>query len=252
MGMGREKAADLWIATLDYGRACGGASPKQLDEMVEVFAVATGWRPVARSPADGGGWELRRFGPEPKPGRAPLYGTVEFYKASETPYGCLSNLYRRAMDFEGRTFRCAEEAYQFGKPADRNVADWLVSAPAPALMAAAAHGMPVWTIRPGWAGTRRMRMRKVVEAKFVQNPDLALVLIGTGNARLVEAGTEANGVNLRWGRVNGVGLNWLGEILQEVRQELLRKHRIPGGWDAWQKASDAEWETLKKELGYEG
>jgi predicted NAD-dependent protein-ADP-ribosyltransferase YbiA (DUF1768 family) len=49
---------------------------------------------------------------------------------------------------------------------------------------------------------------------------LAKVLLGTGDARLVEAGTVDNAVNRRWGEVNGRGKNWLGEILMTVRREL--------------------------------
>jgi hypothetical protein len=60
-------------------------------------------------------------------------------------------------------------------------------------------------------------MRRVVEAKFLQHADLAATLLLTGDARIVEAATVDNEVNRRWGEVNGVGTNWLGLILMEVR-----------------------------------
>jgi predicted NAD-dependent protein-ADP-ribosyltransferase YbiA (DUF1768 family) len=64
-------------------------------------------------------------------------------------------------------------------------------------------------------------MRRVVEAKFRQNEQARLILLGTGDKRIIETATVDNPVNRRWGEVNGVGLNWLGQILMEVRQTLL-------------------------------
>jgi ribA/ribD-fused uncharacterized protein len=145
---------------------------------------------------------------------------IAFYRATG-PYGCFSNLYRCPVLFEGRTFVSAEHAYQWGKPRKGEVRAWLMTAPTPALLAMAAHGLLPWDIAPGWSKNRRPRMRAVVEAKFRQHEDLAAILLSTGDARLVECGTVDNEVNRRWGEVNGKGRNWLGLILMEVR-ELLR------------------------------
>lgn len=145
---------------------------------------------------------------------------IRFYRASEKPYGVFSNLYRRPMTFEGVRFPTAEHAYQFGKPRDQDVRDWLMAAPSPALLAMAAHGLYPWDIMPGWSKMRLERMRAVVEAKFLQNLDLGGILLSTGNARIVECGTVDNAVNRRWGEVNGKGQNWLGLILMGVRERL--------------------------------
>jgi hypothetical protein len=147
---------------------------------------------------------------------------IRFYRASDKPYGCFSNLYRRAMEFEGSTFSTAEHAYQSGKPRKPEVRDWLLAAPSPSLLAMAAHGLFSWDIAPGWSKGRRDRMRRVVWEKFRQHPDLAEVLLSTGDARLVETATVDNEVNRRWGEVNGKGTNWLGEILMDVRRQLRR------------------------------
>jgi ribA/ribD-fused uncharacterized protein len=147
---------------------------------------------------------------------------VRFYRASEKPYGVFSNLFRRPVTFEGRGFPTAEHAYQSGKPRGDRVREWLMAAPSPSLLAVAAHGLFPWDIAPGWSKGRRARMLAVVRAKFAQHPDLAAVLVGTGDARIVEAGTVDNEVNRRWGEVNGRGSNWLGLILMEVRGELIR------------------------------
>jgi ribA/ribD-fused uncharacterized protein len=143
-----------------------------------------------------------------------------FYRASEKPYGCFSNLYRRPIEFEGLPFPTAEHAYQYAKPRKQEVRDWLMAAPSPALLAMAAHGLYSWDIAPGWSQSRYNRMRNVVRAKFEQHADLAAILLGTGRDRIVETATVDNEVNRRWGEVNGVGMNWLGLILMDVRLDM--------------------------------
>lgn len=148
---------------------------------------------------------------------------IRFYRANEKPHGVFSNLYRAPMEFEGRTFPTAEHAFQYGKARKPAVAEWLMAAPSPSLLAVAAHGLFHWDVAPGWSVGRRDRMRRVVGAKFLQHPELAEILIGTGTARIVEAGTVDNEVNRRWGEVNGKGLNHLGIILMEVRTSLIEE-----------------------------
>lgn len=145
---------------------------------------------------------------------------VRFYRSSERPYGPLSNLYRRAIEFEGETFATSEHAYQAGKPRRREVRDWLLEAPSPALLAMAAHGLYYWDVMPGWSRTKFTRMRQVLRAKFTQHADLRGLLLSTSSARLVEAATVDNEVNRLWGEVNGQGRNMLGELLMELRDEL--------------------------------
>jgi ribA/ribD-fused uncharacterized protein len=153
---------------------------------------------------------------------------ITFYRANEKPYGVFSNLYRRPMIYEGREFPTAEHAYQYGKPRNPAVREWLMAAPSPSLLAMAAHGLYAWDIAPGWSRNRYDRMLGVVAAKFTQHVDLADILIATGEAEIVETGTEDNEVNRRWGRVNGVGKNWLGEILMAVRHEIAARRLRPG------------------------
>lgn len=150
----------------------------------------------------------------------PTATEIRFYRANEKPYGCFSNLYRRAVWFEGTGHPTAEHAYQAGKARKPEVRDWLMAAPSPSLLAMAAHGLFSWDVAPGWSAGRYDRMRRVVTAKFRQSPDLADVLLSTGRVRIVESATADNEVNRRWGEVNGKGANWLGLILMEVRAEL--------------------------------
>jgi ribA/ribD-fused uncharacterized protein len=145
---------------------------------------------------------------------------IEFYRASEKPYGAFSNLFRRSLTFEGREYPTAEHAYQAGKPREAAVREWLLSAPTPGLLAMAAHGLYTWDIVPDWSRTKFDRMRAVLRAKFTQHSDLRDLLLSTGNTPLVEAGKVDNDVNRTWGRVNGRGRNMLGVLLMELREEL--------------------------------
>ena len=145
---------------------------------------------------------------------------IRFYRASEKPYGAFSNLHRREVEFEGEVFPTSEHAYQAGKARKPEVRAWLMSAPSPALLAMAAHGLYYWDIAPGWAKTKFARMREVLRAKFTQHADLRELLFSTGEARLVESATVDNEVNRLWGEVNGSGRNMLGVMLMELRDDL--------------------------------
>lgn len=145
---------------------------------------------------------------------------IRFYRASEKPYGAFSNLFRRPIEFEGETFATSEHAYQAGKARKPEVREWVLSAPSPALVAMAAHGLYYWDIAPGWSRTKFDRMRGVLRAKFTQHDDLKALLMSTGDARLVESATVDNEVNRLWGEVNGEGRNMLGQLLMELRASL--------------------------------
>jgi predicted NAD-dependent protein-ADP-ribosyltransferase YbiA (DUF1768 family) len=74
---------------------------------------------------------------------------IRFYRASDKPFGCFSNLARIPCHFENVFYPTAEHAYQYGKPRTDKVRDWLMSAPSPALLAMAAHELYSWDIAPG-------------------------------------------------------------------------------------------------------
>lgn len=148
---------------------------------------------------------------------------VRFYRANEKPYGPFSNLYRRPLLFEGEEFATSEHAYQAGKARKPEVRRWLMSAPSPALLAMAAHGLYYWDVVPGWSTSKFDRMRAVLHAKFTQHADLRELLLSTGDARLVESTTVDNEINRLWGEVDGIGHNMLGVMLMELRVELCGK-----------------------------
>ena len=151
---------------------------------------------------------------------------IKFYRSNEKPYGIFSNLYPSPVHFEDKLYPTAEHAYQAGKARKPEVRDWILSAPSPALAAMAAHGLYTWDVTPNWAEIKFDRMRRVLRAKFEQHPDLREILLSTGQARLVEAGTVNNAVNRLWGEVNGVGQNMLGVMLMELRAEFSAATKI--------------------------
>jgi len=147
-------------------------------------------------------------------------GAVSFYRANERPYGAFSNLYRRPVVVRGRSFPTVEHAYQSRKARKPEVREWILSAPSPSLVAAAAHSLLHWDVAPGWSRLRYPWMMECLRAKYRQHDDLAQLLVGTTTATLVEAGSVDNEVNRRWGVVAGRGRNLLGRMLMLVRAEL--------------------------------
>jgi len=76
-------------------------------------------------------------------------------------------------------------------------------------------------LRKGWDHMRIDIMRQLLRQKFAPRTDLALRLLATRDAMLVEGNTWKDRF---WGKIRRkgkwVGQNWLGRLLMEVRDEL--------------------------------
>ena len=141
---------------------------------------------------------------------------IRFYRAVGE-YGFLSNLFKASIMYGGRNFPHSEAAYQYGKPKDSAVAEWIVSAPKPHLCAAAAHALLSFDIDPDWNEVKVKRMKGVLKEKFNQHHVLKEKLLNTGDAILIE---ESN-TDAFWGiGKKGDGKNMLGVLLMDVREEL--------------------------------
>jgi ribA/ribD-fused uncharacterized protein len=163
---------------------------------------------------------------------------ILFYRANEKPFGAFSNLFRREVVVAGQAYPTVEHAYQSLKPRDAKVRTWLLAAPAPSLVALAAHVFPSDTpdpaeimgrtadsllgfhTRPGWSRLRYPWMMQCLEAKFQQHKDLSDLLLSTGTVQIIEAGKIDDDAGRRWGIVNGRGQNYLGRMLMRVRAAL--------------------------------
>ncbi|GIE31185.1 hypothetical protein Ait01nite_042300 [Actinoplanes italicus] len=115
----------------------------------------------------------------------------------------LRNEYPVPVDLGGLTFPTATHAYWALSTVDVEAREAIRDAKGAA--EATAGRAP---IRPGWAQLRDAVMHTVLRAKFGQNPDLAEILVGTGDARI-----EYHGFSRYWdGR--------LGRLLELVRSEI--------------------------------
>lgn len=77
-------------------------------------------------------------------------------------------------------------------------------------------------LRTDWESVKDDVMRTVLRCKFTQNPELADMLIATGNAELIEDNTWNDRY---WGVCNGKGKNRLGQLLMELRTELTQERQ---------------------------
>jgi len=138
---------------------------------------------------------------------------IRFYRVNR-PYGWLSNFSPHALDLDGRRWPTVEHYFQAMKFKDAGRQDEVRNAgsPAEAKRRGQRRGL-----REGWHEVRDEVMRRAVEAKFEQHPDLADKLTATGDAHLIEDAPK----DYYWGcGARGTGENMLGRILMEVRARL--------------------------------
>jgi ribA/ribD-fused uncharacterized protein len=144
---------------------------------------------------------------------------INFYRVNDE-YGCFSNFYPAPIVMGGATWPTSEHWFQaqkfVGTTAEAEMAEKIRAEPSP--MKAALMGRDrSLPRREGWDTLRDDVMRQAVRAKFTQHDDLREVLLGAGDAVLVEH--TAN--DSYWGDGgDGSGKNVLGRILMEVRAEL--------------------------------
>ncbi len=128
-------------------------------------------------------------------------------------FGFLSNFHEATIYVDGERYRSVEHAYQAYKTVDPWSRKLVREAKTPGQ--AKKLGQSV-TLRSDWNDVKVNLMRQFVKKKF-ENPFLRPLLIATGNAQLIEGNTWNDTF---WGVCRGVGENWLGKILMEVRDEL--------------------------------
>lgn len=108
----------------------------------------------------------------------------------------------------------AEHAYQASKAVTVHDARAVLRCATPAEAKRAGRKIPQ---RPDWEQVKIAIMRRIVNAKFRQNPPLATKLRQTGEAQLLE---ENDWGDIFWGVCRGRGQNHLGRILMDVRNGL--------------------------------
>lgn len=134
-------------------------------------------------------------------------------------YAFLSNFYQCPVYYNGIIYRNAEAAFQAQKSLDINIRKQFRT-----LTGAEAkrYGRTI-AIRPDWEEIKLSVMYNAVLSKFLMNKGLKTLLINTNSEELVEGN---NWNDQYWGRVNGMGKNYLGRILMSVRSVLIYEEQM--------------------------
>ena len=140
---------------------------------------------------------------------------IKFYRTGDA-YGEFSNFAAFPIELNGRTWPTSEHYFQAqkfaGTPHEEEVR--LASSPMLAAKMGRDQSRP---LRADWETVKDDIMRQAVRAKFAQHAELAELLLSTGDAQLIEHTKNDN----YWADGgDGTGRNMLGQILEELRDEL--------------------------------
>jgi len=140
---------------------------------------------------------------------------INFYK-SNLAYGCFSNFSKHATVIDGVEWPTTEHYYQaqkFEEEATREMIRALNHADKAARRGRRCQDKR----RENWEEMKIAVMRKALEAKVDQHPEIRAILLSTGNLEIVEH-TDKDSYWADGG--DGSGLNMLGILLMEIRDQL--------------------------------
>jgi len=140
---------------------------------------------------------------------------INFYSA-QAEYGGFSNFSHHRVKVGNKIYKTSEHYFQSQKYAGTKHETDVINAKNAGKAAAIGRDRSR-PLRRDWESVKDNVMRTVILAKFSQHIDLKEMLLGTGNANLVEH-TEKDNYWADGG--NGSGKNMLGIILMEVREKL--------------------------------
>lgn len=126
----------------------------------------------------------------------------------------LSNFSDAEVWLDGMSYRNTEAAYQAAKTFDIRHRRKIQLAATPNDAKRLGRSVP---LRKDWEDVKLDIMYSVVRQKFRQHHDLAMLLLDTGNAELIEGNWWGD---TYWGVCKGVGHNHLGKTLMRVRHEI--------------------------------
>jgi ribA/ribD-fused uncharacterized protein len=142
---------------------------------------------------------------------------INFYSTGGE-YGCFSNFSRHTIHLKGKQWPTSEHYFQAQKFAGEPDEEKIRMAGKASLAAQMGRDRKR-PLRRDWESVKEQVMLEALRAKFTQHEDLKAILIGTGDALLVEH--TAN--DSYWGDGgDGSGKNRLGQMLMKVREELKR------------------------------
>lgn len=140
---------------------------------------------------------------------------IEFWGTSDE-YGWCSNFYKAPIIVNGKTYATSEHFYQSQKYVGLPREEEIRLAPTPGKAAVMGRDRS-YPIRPDWEKVKDQVMYRAVAMKFVQNPELRVKLLATGDDEI----REASPIDDYWGvGPDGKGKNMLGVTLMKIRQTL--------------------------------
>ena len=143
-----------------------------------------------------------------------FYGTKDYY-------GCFSNFSPHGVTINGEHWPTTEHYFQAQKFVGTEHEKKIQAADSP-VKAAQMGRQRSRPLRADWETVKDDVMRRAVLAKFSQHPEARAVLLGTGEAPIIENAPR----DYYWGcGSRGTGKNRLGQILVEVRGQLRAENR---------------------------
>lgn len=145
--------------------------------------------------------------------------TIRFYRTQDA-YGQFSNFAAFPIEVDGEVWPTVEHYFQAQKFPGTVHQEAIRLTPSPAVAARMGRSRQR-PLRPDWSRVRDEVMLRALRAKFAQHQDLAELLLGTGEATIVEHTPK----DRYWGDGgDGTGQNRLGMLLGQVRAELRSQH----------------------------
>jgi ribA/ribD-fused uncharacterized protein len=123
----------------------------------------------------------------------------------------LSNFYPSPFTWKGEVYKTAEHAYQAAKTENKEEQEKIIEAETPGR--AKRLGSKA-TLRENWDRKKVIIMSDILKAKFTSTPELRAKLRDTAPRPIFE---ENTGGDEFWGVCNGKGNNFLGRVLEALR-----------------------------------
>jgi ribA/ribD-fused uncharacterized protein len=145
---------------------------------------------------------------------------INFYSTKDA-YGCFSNFSAHPFTLKEKIWKTSEHYFQAQKFAGTEHEEELrlIDSPMVAARMGRSRQRP---LRKDWEAVKDQIMREALRAKFTQHKDLKRILLETGDATLVEHTANDN----YWADGgDGSGLNMLGKLLMELREELKNEQK---------------------------
>jgi predicted NAD-dependent protein-ADP-ribosyltransferase YbiA (DUF1768 family) len=162
-------------------------------------------------------WQARVPADGPEQAQAPTLTLARTYYPKGFPadpgINVLQNDYPATITVNGRDYPTVIHAYWALSTTDAQLHDQIAHAPRAYDAQKLAEQAPR---RPGWPAARLAVMAALLRVKYTQHPQLAQVLLDTGDARIIYTDLDS----AYWVAGRKQGTNWIGRLLEVIRSEL--------------------------------